>query len=194
MGTYALATAPSVEPVSTDEAKLHLRVDSDTDDDLIDVLIQAAREGVEESTGRALITQTWTYIADAFPGEDRIELWHPPLQSVTSIKYTDSDGTEHTFSSDNYQVDTDSEPGRIVLTSGCSWPGDTLRAANGVEITFVAGYGDAATDVPASLLAAIKLTIGHLYEHREDVIVGKGARTLPSGADRILWRYKDWYT
>jgi hypothetical protein len=34
-------------------------------------------------------------------------------------------------------------------------------------VTFVAGYGDAADDVPAAIRNAGLLLIGDLYEHRE---------------------------
>jgi len=190
MGTYALVTAPTVEPVTTAEAKLHLRVDIDADDALIAALIQAAREQVEAVTDRALITQTWAWHADAFPQTDTLELLLPPLQSVTSITYTDADGDVHTFASSNYQVDTASAPGRIVLVSGASWPADTLRAANGVTVTFVAGYGDAGSAVPASLRAAMKLLVGHWYEHREQVVLGTGAREVPMGATMLMWPYR----
>ncbi len=57
---WKLKTAPAVEPISTSEAKLHLKLDSDTTDDtLIAALITAAREIIENMTGRALINQTW---------------------------------------------------------------------------------------------------------------------------------------
>ena len=85
MGIYSLVTEPAVEPVSTAEAKLHLRVDIDEDNTLIDAFVQTAREHVEDVTARAMITQTWEWYADAFPAGDRIELLLPPLQSVTSI-------------------------------------------------------------------------------------------------------------
>ena len=41
--TIDLTSAPSVEPVSQAEAKLHLKVDDSADNDLIDAMITAAR-------------------------------------------------------------------------------------------------------------------------------------------------------
>ena len=64
-----IATAPAAEPISTADAKLHLRVDITDDNDLIDALVKVAREHVEIITRRALITQTWDYYLDDFPGE-----------------------------------------------------------------------------------------------------------------------------
>lgn len=64
------------------------------EDDLLNAIITASRELVEDMTSRALLTQTWDYCLDSFPGKDYIKLPFGNLQSVTSVKYTDSDGTE----------------------------------------------------------------------------------------------------
>jgi uncharacterized phiE125 gp8 family phage protein len=112
-----LITAPAAEPVSTSEAKSHLRVDTTADDTYIGTLITVARQNVESHLRRALISQTWEVVLDAFPA-GVIRLPKPPLASVTSIKYTDDEGNESTYSSANYVVDSDTEPGRVVLKSG----------------------------------------------------------------------------
>jgi len=79
-----LKTAPSVEPVTLDQAKLHLRVDSSDDNTLITALITTARQLAERETKRAFITQTWELHLDrALP---EVEIPKPPLQSVDSIK------------------------------------------------------------------------------------------------------------
>jgi len=79
-----LKTAPSVEPFSLDEAKLHLKVDSADDNALISALITTTRDLAERETKRAFITQTWKLYLDEPPAE--IEIPKPPLQSVESIK------------------------------------------------------------------------------------------------------------
>ena len=186
-----LITAPATEPVSTSEAKSHLRVDTTADDTLIGTLITAARQHVENHLRRALITQTWELVMDAFPAGDVIRLPRPPLVSVTSIKYTDVAGSESTFSSAAYVVDTDSTKGRVVLKSGESWPSDTLAAANGVRVRYVAGYGSAAA-VPNPIRQAILLLIGTLYENRESVLVAQGVTVaqLPFGVEALLMPYR----
>lgn len=184
-----LVTGPSDEPLLAVEAKSHLRVDIADDDVLIAGLITAAREMAEMITRRALITQTWNYVMDAFPGCDRLELPLPPLQSVISITYVDSDGNSGMVSSDDYIVDTGSVPGRIVLKSGATWPGTALRAANGVTMQFVCGYEEA-NDVPQAIKQAMLLYIGHLYENREATVGVGNVQPIPFGIDALLWPYR----
>ena len=186
-----LITAPAAEPVSTSEAKAHLRVDTTADDTYIGTLITVARQNVESHLRRSLITQTWEVVLDAFPA-GVIRLPKPPLASVTSIKYTDDEGNESTYSSDNYVVDSDTEPGRVVLKSGQTWPAVTLAAANGVRVRYVAGYGAAGSNVPQAIRQAILLVIGSLYENREDVLVAQGVSigVLPFGVVALLAPYR----
>ena len=167
-----LVTGPTAEPVTLAEAKLHLRVDIDDDNDLIEALVAAAREYVERLCRPqvALISQTWKLVLDATPG-DTITLRPYPLQSVSSIKTISDAGVEATYSSSGYQVDTSSEPGRVRLKSGYSWPSTTLQALNGFQVTFVAGFGDDPSDVPQQIRQAVLLLIGHWYENREVQIV-----------------------
>jgi uncharacterized phiE125 gp8 family phage protein len=182
-----LVTAAAIEPVTLAEAKDQLRVDITDDDVLIAGLIVVAREFAEAITRRALITQTWDYIMDAFPAGDRLALPLAPLQSVTSITYVDDEDASDTVSSADYQVDTDSEPGRIVLKSTATWPSVTLRAANGVTVRFVAGYGDDVEDVPQKIRQAMLLMVGHWYENREDTVGVGNVQRIPMGAEWLLW-------
>lgn len=182
-------SAPAVEPVSLAEAKEHLRVDISDDDDLIEGYITAAREYMEGATRRAFITQTWRLSLDAWPQSDEIQIPKPPLQSICSIVYYDADGISTTWDAANYIVDTDSEPGRVALAYGQFWPGVTLRPINAIQITYTAGYGDAASDVPQWVKQAIKLLIGHWYENRETVIVGAGivSRQIELAIESLIW-------
>jgi uncharacterized phiE125 gp8 family phage protein len=67
-----LLTAPAAEPLSLAEAKAFLRVEHDDDDGVIAALIAGARLYVEGQTRRALLTQTWRLVLDAWPTSGRI--------------------------------------------------------------------------------------------------------------------------
>ena len=143
-GNWAITriSSPTFEPVTLTEAKGQLRRDDITiDDALITSLIIAARAHIEDVTNRAICTQIFELVLDEWPCGDVITIPRSPLQSVTSLKYTDSSGTQATWATTNYIVDTDSKPGRVCLAYGVSWPSSTLRPANAIRIRFVAGYG-----------------------------------------------------
>jgi len=184
---------PAVEPLSLGDVKLQCRLDpaSSDEDSLLNALIAVARQRAEQFTRRALITQTWELWLDAWPKGSGLSLPRPPLQTVDSIKYYNTAGVEAEFAAANYQVDIASEPGRVSLGYGKSWPTTTLRPINGVCIEYDAGYGDAAASVPEAIRQAMLLIVGHLYEHREDAIDARVApEAIPFGADALLWPYR----
>ena len=188
---YKLKTAPAVEPVTRDEAKLHLRVDTDctADDTFIDALITAARQTAENYTGLALINQTWELTLDQFP-VDEITLRPSPLSSITSITYQDINGTTTTASGTTlYEADTYAIPGAAALRYGQTWP-TAREVQNSILVTYIAGFGAAAASVPAPIKAAILLLIGHLYEHRESVVIGAAVTDLPQGFEFLLTPYR----
>lgn len=183
-----ITTAPASEPVTETEAKLHLRVDHSTEDALITRLIETARQQCEDRARRAFINRTMTAMLHRWPASGVIMLPYPPLVSVTSIEYTDEDGATLTWASSNYIVDTHSEPGCIVFKNDSTVPSVTLQEVNGIKITYTAGYGSTAGDVPDRYKQAMLLTIGHLYENREQVVTAQGIAIteLPQGVDDLL--------
>ncbi len=186
-----LVTAPTDEPLELALVKEHLRVDGEEDDRVIEALIVAARQKVESDTWRALMTQTWGLSLDAFPANNGpIALPLPPLQTVDSIKYIDTAGTEQTFEAANYKADAVSEPGRVALAYGQAWP-STREEINAVTVQFTAGYGDAG-DVPEGLKEAMKLLIGHWYENREASIAGTVIGEVPMAYEALIGQYRIW--
>lgn len=178
-----VASAPAALPVARDAVLYrHLKIDpsgspsSHIDDDLIDAQLGAARDQCEQTeTGRTLITTTFDLWLSGWPCGKVIEIPRPPLQSVTSVTYLDSSSAEQTLSSDNYRVHTPAGPtamhGQIELKPAYSWP--TLGDDNWpVVIRFVAGYGDAPSDVPFGIRSWIMLLTGSMYAHRDSEVLG----------------------
>ena len=192
-----LITEPTAEPITLEQARLHLRLDAEgspathPDDTLVEGLIKTAREyldGDDGLLGRCLMTQTWELVMDQFPGcEIRVPL--PPLQSITSVKYDDLDGVEQTIASSNYIVDNvaKNKPGWIVPIAAYAWPA-TLDRINGVRVRFVAGYGNAA-QIPTPIIHAMYLWIGHLYGNREQV-APTNMQAIPFGVEALLANYR----
>jgi hypothetical protein len=143
-----------IEAVDLPSAKKHLKVDPDIteDDDLIAVLITAARRKCEAETWRTFLRSTWDYAIDEFPWG---AYW--------------LDGTSSTLSGALYQA-VAGTPGVIAPAYGTTWPYGRCRP-NGVVIRYVAGYGTTADSVPATVKAAVKLLLSALYVNRGDADV-----------------------
>lgn len=166
------------------------------DASILDKII-VARDYAETFTRRALITQAWKQFLDHWPCGNEIVLHFGNLQSTTStppvtaptVKYKDSAGAQTTWDASNYIVDTDSDPGRIVLAYGKTWPSTTLYPVNPIEIQFTCGYGVTAASVPSGIRNAMLLLIGHLYKNRETVLVGSISKELEFTTSKLLGPY-----
>ena len=171
-----LVTPPAEEPVSLVDAKLHLRVDFDEDDTLIASLISAARQAAETLTGRQFVNARWKLVLDGFP-PCAIALAKCPVQSVVAINYLDMNSSVQTMPASTYTVESACEPARITPVFGQVWP-PSLPQIGAVSVTFDAGYG-AASDVPEGIKSWIKLRVGSLYTHREEMAVLSRGRIDP---------------
>jgi uncharacterized phiE125 gp8 family phage protein len=184
--TLRIITAPAVEPALNSEVKLDARIDTSALDAPIDMLITAARKVAENRTGRSFITQTWEQVLDKFPAKE-IEIGMLPIQSVTSVKYYDSAGVLQTMSTADYTLDVDTLPGWLLPAFGVSWP-STHDVAQAVIIRFVAGYGSAATDVPAEIKMWIRAQVAASIDHQDGLMDGR-AVPLPF-IDGLLDHYR----
>jgi len=214
-----IQTAAVNLPVSLNEIKSRLDIpDSDvTQDPNLMGSIRAATLACEQFTRRTFVNATWTLFLDRFPGK-KLPWWDgvregadteltdltepimvplPPLSSVTFVKAHHQDGTTTTVVATDYIVDTAREPGRIVLKIGKSWPTSALRAINGVEVEFVAGYGPVGSDVPADIREAIMISIAELHSSESGEIAKKekvgeseierfSAEQIPASARNLL--------
>lgn len=258
--TWQILKYPLAEPISLEEAKLHLRVDGDDDDTLITSLIKAAREYCENYQNRTYIATTYKLKLSEW--ETYIELPRPPLCYIDSITYIDANGTEQTLSSMYYESDIFAEPGVVYEAYQKFWP-NIRGTRNDITITYTAGYsavftaettdvctcsgrtftdgdvvvlrnsggalptglsantnyyirdvsgytfklaatsGGTAIDitaagtgthyvglVPESIVAAMKLLIGHWYENRETVLVGSISKEFEFTLEALLYQQR----
>ena len=184
-----LITAPTALAVSVDEIKAHCRITSAEEDTYLETLITTAIEHIEQITGRKLVSQTWKLLLDEWPGDAEITLPFGECSAVNSIKYTDREGVATTWPAENYVVDKDSTPARVVIGYGLSWPSVELLHVNPIAVEFVSGYGVAAK-VPAPLKHAIKFLVAHWHENRETVVIGQSVSALPITVDRLIWPFR----
>lgn len=201
-----VTTPPAAEPLSSAEAKLHLRVDHSTDDTLITALITAAREHVENYISGSLVQQTRAVYLSVWPYSP-FRLPCGPVQKIDSVKYTDSDGAEHTASTDLYYL---TPGGEIALEPYESWPTARLRGPGAIEITYTTGYPPQVTvipgegddpdteetdydaNIPQAIKQAMLLLIGEWYEQREAAADTKYTiQTIPWGVKQLLAPYRE---
>lgn len=143
---------PGAASLTLEEAKAHLRVDHDDDDEVIAGHIAAAMDhfdGWGGVLGFACEEQSLEMTADGFPsGVARLPLG--PVTAIEAITYDDASGVEQTLSVDAYTL----LGSAVDAVSG--WPYGT-----NVRIRWTAGTG-----APASAKHAMLLWIGHLYDSR----------------------------
>lgn len=141
---WAITAAPTHEPVSLNQAKRQLRLEtSDTDNDaILRSYISAARAWCEKYTGLAFLRQTVQVRMDDFADEVIVPVG--PLIGVASYTYVDGDGVTQTLVTTVYDADTTHLPGKIVIGYNQTWP-STRGHHHDVRITYYAGHAAAWT-------------------------------------------------
>ena len=182
-----LITPPAIEPVTLVEAKAHLRIDNDAEDELIGKLIVAARHHIEAAAGLALITQGWSHFLDRWPKSNAVELPLAPVMAIDEVKVYGEDDEAAVIDPSHYFADRITRPARLVLRHDRMWP-PPGRMANGIEISVTLGYGEAASDVPQALRSAIVRLLTHWYENRGD---DKEPAGPPLGIDLLVQPFRE---
>lgn len=210
--------APTLEPVSLQEAKRQVRIDASNtiyDDELRDMIAQA-RAWIERRYSIALITQNRQQRQDNFyESFDRypldgvasqryytrfpVKLLYNPVQSITSVKYTDTNGVQQTLvAGTDYSTAGLMTPvvGAQDITTASiypvnSWP--TFKwIPESVVINYVSGFGDDATYVPGPIKRAILYVVSHYFENRleEGTTSDRLMFQLVNGVERIMSTYQ----
>lgn len=192
--------------VTLAEVKAFLRLDGTAEDTMLQMFIDAAIDGAEQYTRRALREQTIDYAMDGFPrvdddaldrigagvhnlplshfgGDGYFDLPLAPIKSVTSITTYARDNSATVFPSASYLLDGF----RVSLNSGYSWP-TGLRDNAAVITRYVAGYGP--TDLPRAIKMAILQHVAAMYECRmgcEAPQAARGALNAYRLMDGLTW-------
>ncbi len=157
----------TIEPISVADAKKWLLIDYDDQDAIIESIIKAARLKIEKRCGIAIALKQYEMKTAAFDGN--IELSHPPIVSVDSIKFLDEDGIENTLDDASYELMHDDYAPYVFPTN--AWPTGVAHRPDGVRRTFTSGIDiedSPVDDIPEDLKQAIRLVIGEMYENRQD--------------------------
>jgi len=162
-----LLTPPAAEPFSRADAKRFLRIEHETDDELIEALIASARREIELATRRVLVAQRWRIVLHRWPRSGRITSPVNPLKALEAVRVYDEAGAADAVDTAVFTLDTASVPALIDCSRlNIPAPG---RSVAGIELDVSAGYGLPA-DVPEPFVQAIRLLVARSYESRDRVM------------------------
>jgi uncharacterized phiE125 gp8 family phage protein len=184
---YKLKTAPTFDPITLDQLKRNLHIESDNhdQDEYLQEIINSVIENVQSNIGRQIARATYTAYLDDFPSEDlRITLG--PVYQISSVKYYNSSDVLTTMSSAKYLLDNTELTGRLRFIETYTVYGNRL---NGVEIEFTNGWADAAS-VPKDLRDALILLASDRYLNPENAMMNFGMSIKQNAAEHILRNYR----
>lgn len=148
------------------DAKAHLNVEHTADDTYISGLISAATELLGDFLGRTLLaTTTHQWYFDRWPMSRRfLIIPRGPMILVLTVEYMAAGAGVYTsWGGSNWVADPFTEPARIVVAPGISFPALNADRINAVRVTYTAGY----TAPPPWLTHAYRLLVAHWYLQRE---------------------------
>lgn len=134
-----------IEPITLTEAKNFCKIDIGTDDDLINVLITAARQMCEAYTGIGFVEHNAVAVLNNSNGD--IYIPYGPLLDINSVE--DADGN-------TLVLDTD------YTLGGNEFKRLRTPHANNITIDYTTGY----TALPSPLKTALLNQVYYLYDNR----------------------------
>jgi len=184
-----LVTPPAVALMTLEEAKRHCHVEllQPDDDAVLSGLILAVTaylDGYSGILGRALVNQTWRVNLHSWP-PCKIRLPLSPVSSIASIKYHDTLNNEVTLDAGNFSLHEDALSPFAEWSSTASLP-SLYDRPDAIAVDFVAGYGAAASNVPAAIILGAKMLLATWFENREASIVGTSAQELPFAVEALI--------
>ena len=178
MMSMQLITEPASEPVTLDEAKLFLRIDTTDDDALLASLITASRRLIEQTTRKCLLQQTWRFGVDRWPVTSLLRLPLAPLMSLSMVTVMDGTGNRLAQNLANFQINPTSVPPTIQAKP---LPPISMACEGGIQVDAVFGYGTTAASVPQPLRVAVLMVLAQFYETR-----GQGDFALPASVQTLI--------
>ena len=166
--------------ITVADLKAHMRVTHTQEDTYISALRSAAISWVEEHCNIKLGSYTARgYLAGFYNSYIPIG----PVTAISEVKYqTTSDKTYDnldTLAAGLWFTDEISKPARIAFRD---YPNVYEYALTPVVVTFTAGY----TTMPDPVLQAIRLLVAHMYENRQEEVIGTITTRLKFGLEALL--------
>lgn len=160
-----ILVGPAVEPVTLPDAKAHLRLDRDDEDELVEALILAARVTVERATRLGLVEQTWRISLDAWPSDRAVPIALAPLIGVDEVRIVAEAGPDTVLDPSTYRLVGAPDRAELLIDDAAPAP---IRKRRAIEIDCRIGFGAGPASVPEPLRLAVRQLVAHWFEHRGD--------------------------
>jgi uncharacterized phiE125 gp8 family phage protein len=167
----SMVTPPDGTAIEIADAAAFLRQTDPTELEAIAGFVAAATELAQEFCGQQFIRATRLQKFDCWGDLVREGLAYPPLVQVTSVKYLDEAGSEQTLNTALYSVHSTKKPGRIEPAYNATWPSHQ-GVSGAIRVTYICGYGLAASDVPATIRTALMQMVRAMYDPPDDSTAG----------------------
>lgn len=181
--TMFLVTPPALEPVTIADARAFLRISTESEDEILRRIIKTARELVEAEAGLALVDQTWRLRVDRWPRSGRLAIFKYPVKAVTAVVAYRPDGSAISLEPEEFMLQHGRRPQRVYMAQ---YP--DAQTFCGLEVDFIAGFGETGVEVPDALKQAILTLTAHLYENRAGLDTAKAELPVMVGQMVDSWR------
>jgi uncharacterized phiE125 gp8 family phage protein len=182
--------APTLRPISVDEAKLHFKVTGTDEDANIAIYLDGAIAACENKLQTAIMDSRFTLYAREF--SQHLSLQKNFVSAINSVKYYDVDGNLTTVSPSNYSIQDFKVPNVLYFNDSYTFPNTDLREFP-VEVSFQAGFTSASSVFPV-IRTAVFLEVSDRYENRQNEVIGERLISVMynTGAEQLLNEECQW--
>lgn len=186
---YLLVTDAPRLPISLDEVKQQLRLDScdPSDDSYLKLLISAVSDYFEEYTNRILLAKSFRTYRDFFP--PYILLRKSKFLSLVSFQYYKA-GVLTTVDPATYQITQSDDYSKIIPLCNSNFPSNADCMQQTVSIVFTAGFGIRANSIPADIRMALLQHVSYLWVNRGDCGCDEVGSAMPEVSKAVYNRYR----
>ena len=175
---FKILTDASSTPISLADAKAHLFIYDTSEDTYIQSILLVAQQMVAQYLGEFI---TSTEVRVDVGGFGNIGLPHRFVESITKVEYYNTSDTATTIAASNYVLDDSANGSFIRFKSSFQSPELSQNYMYPIRITYNAGM----TVVPETILQAMKITLGELYQSRS-LSTSSNVQRLPLTAERLI--------
>ena len=151
--------------LTTEQARAQCRIDTLDFDAELDAYVEAAEDAAAAYLNRTIFADevSWTTAIDAVPAEMQAAQAASDASEEAAEAMTDEAQQAYTLEVAAQKLQRAEQ--------------EAARTIHGVVVN-------------ASILAAVRLIVGHLWANRESVVIGEAAIELPMGAHALLRPYR----